>query len=38
MNFAIFNIADSAVTLGATVFIVNLVVELFKSDKKNGKD
>lgn len=38
VNFAIFNIADSAVTLGATVFIVNLVVELFKSDKKNEKD
>lgn len=35
VDFAIFNIADSAVTLGAAVLIVNLVIDLFKKDGKN---
>lgn len=34
MNFAIFNIADCAVTLGAASLILYLVVNLFKKEDK----
>ena len=37
VDFAVFNIADSAVTLGASVLIVRLIIDLFR-DGKNGKD
>ena len=37
VDFAIFNIADCAVTCGATVLIAVMVIDLFKKDK-NGKD
>lgn len=38
MDFAVFNIADCAVTLGAVVLIGYLVVDVFKSgDSKDGK-
>ena len=33
MNFAVFNIADSAVTLGAASMIIYLVLDLFKKDE-----
>lgn len=37
MNFAVFNIADSAVTLGACSFVVYLLLDTFKKkDKKDG--
>lgn len=35
MNFAIFNIADCAVTLGAVSLIAYLVLDLFKKEKKD---
>ena len=37
VDFAVFNIADCAVTCGAAVLIAAMVVDLFKKDK-NGKD
>ncbi len=38
MNFAVFNIADSAVTLGATSLIIYLVIDLFRGkEKSDGK-
>ena len=37
VNFAVFNIADCAVTCGAAVLIVNLVIDLFR-DSRNGKN
>lgn len=36
MDFAVFNIADCAVTCGAVVLIVYLILDLFKKDKNNG--
>lgn len=36
MNFAIFNIADCAVTCGAVVLIGYLLLDLFKKEKNNG--
>lgn len=33
VNFAVFNIADSAVTLGAAVLICYLIVDAFKKDE-----
>ncbi len=38
MNFAVFNIADCAVTLGAISLVIYLVVDIFKSEKKEKKD
>ena len=38
MNFAVFNIADSAVTLGAISLVAYLIYELFSSKKKEEKD
>lgn len=35
MNFAIFNIADSAVTLGAVSLVAYLVLDMFKKEKAN---
>ena len=35
MNFAIFNIADCAVTLGAVSLIAYLVLDIFKKEKAN---
>lgn len=35
INFAIFNIADCAVTLGAVSLIAYLVLDLFKKEKEN---
>ena len=37
VDFAVFNIADCAVTLGAISLVAYLVVDLFKSDKDNQK-
>lgn len=37
VDFAVFNIADCAVTLGAVSLVAYLVVDLFKSDKDNQK-
>ena len=36
VNFAIFNIADCAVTCGAAVLIVSLIIDIFRKDE-NGK-
>ena len=37
INFAIFNIADSAVTLGATSLVICLIADIFmKKDKENA--
>ena len=38
MNFAVFNIADSAVTLGAISLVIYLVCDLFKSKKEEKAD
>ena len=38
MNFAVFNIADSAVTLGACSLIVCLLVDAFHGKEKNKKE
>ena len=35
IDFAIFNIADCAVTLGAVSLIIYLVVDLFKKEDKS---
>lgn len=35
INFAIFNIADSAVTLGAVSLVAYLVLDMFKKEKAN---
>lgn len=35
MNFAVFNIADSAVTLGAASLVIYLVCDLFKGREKS---
>ena len=38
MNFAVFNIADSAVTLGACSLILYLIIDVFKGKgEKNGE-
>lgn len=37
VNFAVFNIADSAVTCGAAVLIITMVIDLFRKDE-NGKN
>jgi signal peptidase II len=37
IRFAVFNIADSAVTLGATALICYLVVDMFAEAKKDGR-
>ena len=36
VNFAVFNIADSAVTLGAIVLIGYLLLDAFKKEEKHG--
>ncbi len=36
INFATFNIADCAVTVGAVIVIVSLLVSSFKNVRKNG--
>ncbi len=36
VNFATFNIADCAVTIGAVVVIISLIFQSFKKDKQNG--
>ena len=38
VDFAIFNIADCAVTLGAVSLIAYLVFDMFKKDNKESKD
>lgn len=35
MNFAVFNIADSAVTLGACSFVIYVLLDMFKKKEKN---
>lgn len=36
INYAIFNIADSAVTLGAISLVLSILVSAFKKDKKDA--
>ncbi len=38
MNFAVFNIADSAVTLGAVSLVLYLVFDLFKKDGEKADE
>ncbi len=38
VNFAVFNIADCAVTLGAISLIAYLLVDIFKGEKKEKKN
>ena len=38
VDFAVFNIADSAVTCGAAVLIVKMIVDAFRDNKKDGKN
>ncbi len=38
MNFAIFNIADSAVTLGTISLMIYLVLDIFKKDEKPAEE
>ena len=38
VNFAIFNIADCAVTLGAVSLVAYLVFDMFKKDNKEGNN
>ncbi len=38
VNFAVFNIADCAVTLGAVSLIAYLAFDMFKKDNKESKD
>lgn len=38
VNFAVFNIADCAVTCGAAVLVVYLLIDAFKKDKRDGDE
>jgi len=38
VNFAVFNIADCAVTCGAVVLVVYLLIDAFKKDKRDGDE
>lgn len=38
VNFAVFNIADCAVTLGAVSLIAYLIADIFKGEKKEKED
>lgn len=38
VNFAVFNIADCAVTCGAAVLVVYLLIDAFKKDKRGGDE
>lgn len=38
VNFAVFNIADCAVTLGAVSLVAYLVFDMFKKDNKEGNN
>ncbi len=38
VNFAVFNIADCAVTCGAAVLVVYLLIDAFKKDKSDGDE
>lgn len=38
VNFAVFNIADCAVTLGAVSLVAYLVFDMFKKDNKEGSN
>ncbi len=38
VNFAVFNIADCAVTCGAAVLVVYLLIDAFKKDKSGGDE
>ena len=38
VDFAVFNIADCAVTCGAAVLIVYLLIDAFKKDKSDGDE
>ena len=38
VNFAVFNIADCAVTCGAAVLVVYLLIDAFKKDKRDGNE
>lgn len=38
VNFAVFNIADCAVTCGVAVLVVYLLIDAFKKDKRDGDE
>lgn len=38
INFAIFNVADMAITIGTIMFIIGLIVQIFQKDKKKSGD